>query len=102
MKSGRLVSGAARFSQMPWPMLYDVEHVEHITLEGMVKFLRQLIQLQDKPPRRILQEEVRRWHTDKIDSTVLENFVPNDRPLIKDAANRITVHLLELKKSINA
>lgn len=101
LKSGHLVDGNATFDQMPWPAFFNVNRdcLDELTLESIRAFILHPSRLGAKSPQKILNDELLRWHQDKL-TVILRKFAPEDRPTILAAGNRIATFLVQLRDTI--
>ncbi|KAK0462962.1 uncharacterized protein EV420DRAFT_1521926 [Desarmillaria tabescens] len=88
-----------RFSDIPWPTLFDATHPAAVTPAVVRSFFTDPKYIAEKhwlSPKKRFHMELLRWHTDKF-SPVVKSVVDGDRQDVYDAAEVVVRVLNELK-----
>jgi len=84
--------GLLVFSQLPWPVLHDVNTIHDLTPERFSEFLfspkRPGYEAKTKKDR--VKNELLRFHPDKYDGKILGKVCVEDHALVKEAVGRVT------------
>ncbi|KAF5349190.1 hypothetical protein D9756_009370 [Leucocoprinus leucothites] len=99
LRSNELRDEHASFEQMPWPVLFDVtkDKLDQLSMESIREFILHPSRVVDA--KAIRQQELLRWHSDKI-VNILPKFSPQDRPAILEASAQVLVCLIDIYKSL--
>ncbi|KIJ99311.1 hypothetical protein K443DRAFT_175423 [Laccaria amethystina LaAM-08-1] len=84
--------GLLVFSQLPWPVLHDVNSVHDLTPERFSEFLFSAKRpgYEAKTKKERVKNELLRFHPDKYDGKILGKVCVEDHALVKEAVGRVT------------
>ncbi|KAK0236632.1 hypothetical protein EDD85DRAFT_885158 [Armillaria nabsnona] len=85
-----------RFSDIPWPTLFEVTHPATVTSVAVRAFFTNPKHTAEKHRLSRIRTELLRWHSDKFQA-VLKNVAYSDQVAVHDAAEVVVRALNELK-----